>query len=370
MQEYSPEKRKALEALLQRVENNFKTHVEGSILRRGNNPATQPPGIKQIEITYSDALSFNASVSRNKEGFAKYSFNKGIIWAIGDVAMQLSCTPAFCAAIPLAPEEIISIHQENNALRYIDYYYLQQEGQIVIHPFNQITDNSARQHIGNMIMGFCTRFLSMHEQSHYYLGHLHYLMSESNTSSWNEIPDGTSRKIPAEISQALELQADGLATEMLLTLPDKQKMEELENPLITRRQDWVFYAFISIAIVNCLLEKADHFSFSQGNENTHPPARVRNMVLFEKLQTFVRKEIDTVDERIIFLENLFQELFVVYQTLNCEGLDIDAFNEYFEPSVTDCVTDTAREFINLKEVLSKLYPELKPFEEIAMRSIR
>jgi hypothetical protein len=318
----------------------FQETVNNSLLRKFIGPVSDTP---QGRVRYSKSLRFNATAGCDLDGLPIYTFNVGTAIGISDACMSLACDSNFCEDISFETSVVKEVAQVDPAQRFVDYGYLLREGRLTW-PYTRLLDGpnideSPRGQLGNHLNEFACKLISLHEQSHFLLGHVHLLKSWSHELTFDEVPSEKARLLGSHHLRSMELQADTLAyvlgVENYLTFGGHLTPRGLWLPAANKPEGYLFYALLGTALVFGILDRADRLYAQKLSERTHPSASTRLLNLFAIFQGSILHHIDSDQRRIELVSALLRECKVLFGVLQCEPLTAEAFNEYFDSSVDE-----------------------------------
>jgi hypothetical protein len=339
----------------------------------------QPDGVARARIQYFSSLKFNAYAQPSENLYPIYSFNLGACVGIMDACMMLVCNPEFYADIRLPEGSVIEAHDVSPETRFFDYEYIMQDGHLNIWPSTRMlrepeTTNAARGALGNHLSEIATKFLCLHEQSHYWLGHLHYIRSHDPAAVWAEFDhDGTSFSLPPVVSRGLEFQADGMAMDLLLNSMfesgAKFTPRGLWLPEAMERKTWVFFAVLGMAIVFGIIDRAERYRAGDYGLQTHPTAAGRFLNLLTGIIPSHEQMFATEDEASDWLVKLVSESVTLFKTLGCAPLSIQAVDEYLRRRPEKFETFHAKECLFYQMFAQELFFETNPYRRLAEASL-
>jgi hypothetical protein len=339
----------------------------------------QPDGVARAQLQYFTSLKFNAFAQLSEILYPIYSFNLGACVGITDACMMLLCNPEFYANIPLPQGAVIEAHDVSPDTRFFDYEYIMQDGELNIWPSTRMLDepettNAARGALGNHLSEIATKFLCLHEQSHYWLGHLHYISSRGPSAVWAELDnDRNSASLPPVISRGLEFQADTMAMDLLLNSifepGAKFTPRGLWLPEAMERKTWIFFAVLGMAIVFGIIDRAERYRSDDYALKTHPTAAARFLNLISGIIPSHEQLFATKEEASDWLVKLVTESVTLFKTLGCAPLSIQAVNEYLTRRSESFETFHARECLLYQMFAQELFFETDRYRRLAEASL-
>lgn len=297
----------------------------------------------------------------------RYRFSDGICFALLDVCQSLAFTPDFCAESKVDATKIVCLEDpsEQHHERFVDYRPAA-AGMSVGFPLRRVTTQKSRQHLGDILFDLALRYVSLHEQGHVHQGHLHFLSERTGSQAWMEHSATETRPLPNGIEpaefRALELQADAFASHVLISRNAMGGARSLfpRSRYLRSPVDWLFFAFLSAAIVYALLERADaSAAILLDQQRNHPAASIRIISAFAELRQAMFTHIADQTQRTVFIEKLLVECAVIFRLIGVQPVDADAFNTYFAHHKAGPVAAGAEEIESHHARLTELLPTLR-----------
>jgi hypothetical protein len=343
---------------------HFREHLEDSVLLKNVRPsADEPP---PFELADWPSLRVNGEVRRVSGRRLLYRLSHGVYYGLLDAAQSLALDGQFCADLPVDETQIAELAEASGDVRerFVDYAPAN-IGAPFRFPIVRTTMQSSRQHLTDVLLALGIKYISLHEQGHAYQGHLHLLTECTGALAWlelgeNEMSSGSTGIDPADL-RALELQADAFASHILIIRNAERGAENLypDSHVLRNPVDWLFFSFLSAAIVYALLEKGDlSAAIFSGEERRHPIASVRIVSAFAELRQAMFKHIEDEGQRAVFLERLLAECGVIFRLVGVQPIDATGFNSYFSHIRAGPAAPGADEVERYNARLNELSPTL------------
>ena len=239
--------------------------LSGAVVRRPNVPLLSA-NASAVDVT-SPSLRFGATAALPEPGRPVFRFTRGTCLAFADAAVHLIARPDFMPESPIVRADVKSVEPGQFRARFIDY-----DGggaDQVLRPLHAFAAGDDRLATFDKVFAMAVRFVALHEQAHYYNGHLHAVrtadvaeLPEVGRAVGPSMPRGFRRRVEQclgmdwpRASRALELQADAWAVRHLLGFgrrPDadhgpRDRGDEEKIPAV----DWLRHAMLGVACGVC-----------------------------------------------------------------------------------------------------------------------
>lgn len=351
----------------------FRDEIDNSFFRRisGARPLVLPNRLRDM-IRFSTDLSLNACVERDKKGPPSYTFNLGACLGLADATFTLATKSEFVPEITFPKENVIVHHGVSPKTRYYDYQYIMENGRVQFWPFSHTLEkphSTRRGSLGDHIFELATKFLSLHEQSHFMMGHLHfvanYLGDRGIDEAWLEINNERRHDgLHFETRRALELQADSFAAYWLFNAAERRLTlapQGLRLPETSEPEEWQHFVLLAIALVVGILDRAERGSAKRSHEVTHPSAAARMLSIFRALQHWRPSWARNLTRAQKWQQRLLQNCTIMFEVLECAPLQPQSFDEFLDPTCKSYKAPESKECQSCLDHLEELLPRLQHF---------
>lgn len=170
------------------------------------------------------SLIVGAKVSLTREAQLNIDCNMGTLFGIDDLILSSCCDPSFFSVVldDEEPKEILIRQFPSDVeYRFLDYSFLmEQEGKLKKdYLTSQMPVSKSRLSQATLLSSISTQWTLLHEASHWLSGHCHITKNNSINESAHLLINFENLKsnqgISAEEKKCMELQADGIAFEIL-----------------------------------------------------------------------------------------------------------------------------------------------------------
>lgn len=346
---------------------SFRRELETSMLVANQ---SRQSGMAVMDIAEWKSGRVNAKVDvRREDNRLEYRFSHGLCFGIFDACEMLVLDPRFCSDLTLDDSERLEITGQTNGIRrrFSDYTSLASPLEKGF-PLTEMLLDGPRRVIGDILYSLAVKFVSLHEQGHVYQGHLNLRRNRGAEFRWMEMStpsdttSGIGGDIPARDRRALELQADGFASKVLISLNADQGIERLfpDNEILATPVDWIFFSVLAATVVFSILDLAEQGRTNPEPETRlHPQASMRLLGVFAELRQTLFDQVPDEQQRNVFMQRLLSECDVVFDILGVQTLDVAAFNAYFSRPGMAPANEMADELWNHVLRLHELDAELE-----------
>jgi hypothetical protein len=328
---------------------------------------------KEQAVAIKPALRFNAQV-REMQGAPWYQYNFGVAISLLDACNELAADPLF---FPESASHVNSQRQpfeENSSTRFVDYGVDSDEISL---PVLDFSEDNRRLSLFDQIFAMACRFLALHEQGHYFLGHLTYnkQRNASHEALWLEAAEESQTALLPSVARAMELQADRFAFDLLFQnglrlrdAPSTHSPSEADGPFdnILVFEEWLVKAAVGGLLVCGIFELSERNIEKTIDLRTHPTAAARTIALITSLRAVMVEHLASKAEADRVLDQIVKNAQRIYAVLNVLPLAENAMYTWInrngseEPAIV--------EYREAARILRTIRPELNSYAILAHRS--
>lgn len=239
-------------------------------------------GRHQLEM---DQLSVNAMATRSLVGSPSYEYYLGTALALFDAAMSVAANPTFRPEIEFDSNSAEKTRPVT-ADSFVKYDYLQANSPSESQHFRPhlVIQNPNRIALGGFLFQLCAIIIGLHEQAHFFRGHLHLIFSRCGSLGFREIPSGGRREVEPRLARGMEFDADGMAVGAGFS--DIWKFRDVHDPrkvateAVQTTEDYVCLAFVGTALLFGLLSRCDRAKRDGDSTHPSPAARLLNIWMY------------------------------------------------------------------------------------------
>lgn len=321
-------------------------------------------------ISIDPEPKFNAQVQQ-AAGLPWYTYKIGAAISILDVCNVLCADAAFFPEIGTEEIKPQSPDVQQSPGRFIEYPMVDDELSV---PVLDFSSDNRRWSLFDHIYTMACRYLALHEQAHFFLGHLGYLRKHGrgSRSIWFEVDDESTSGLPPVVSRAMELQADRYAFDLLfqsgLRLRDAPPDDDGPFEHIRSFDEWLIKSAVGSLIICGILELSQQYRAIPISERTHPSAAARSIALITSLRYVMVEHIESTvraDEILIAVVTNAQR---IYAVLKVPSLAENAMLAWMN---RDRISNSAMdEYREAAGILRSIRAQLSPFSIQAHRKFR
>jgi hypothetical protein len=348
--------------------NLFQQAAPSLFLRFGNNMRANSQSADRL-VALDESLSFNASVGRANDGYARYTFTAGAVASLFDLSRTLCATTQFVPEIPVTGKAM-ETRITRDPSHFLDYNELiGSRGQpLPLIPLREVFNDPGRDALALLFLDLLFRFLMLHEQMHFVRGHLHYLYGATSPRAYDEIPSQSNSPIENSDRRALELDADGSALNFMMETVDQDmhhniigsivaKLPGTEGPLSLFRDRWGWWRIVDLAAVTVMML----LSLGDPGSLVHPRPATRMLSLLLTAVYYIRKKgyLKKSEMPPASFHMLYRDVAVVAMTLNIEPPAPEAVAEWNTADPNKYRHPACIELRDLMGRLDTLVPKLR-----------
>ena len=312
-------------------------------------------------------LRFNARVDCRANELPFYKYNFGAALAILDVCNELSADPHFFPAVTFDAKPQSTRSEGAYAVRFVDYNVNSEDISVPIPDFS----NDGRLTLFDHIFSMSCRFLALHEQGHYFLGHLSYneRYNMTHEAAWLEAEEENVPGLSPSVARALELQADRFALDLLflsgLRLRDEEAPPDRAFEDVHTFEEWLVKAAVGGLLVCGIFELSERETKKAVDERAHPSAAARTIALITSLRQVMVDHLASTTEADRVLIEVVQNAQCLYRVLGVSPLAENAMHAWMNRD--RCEDSAIDEYREAARLLRTMRPELKSYEALAHR---
>ena len=346
-----------------------------ALLIRRPSVVASSANVAAAEVDEND-LRFGAFATLPELGHPIYRLRAGTAVAVADVAFRALNQPSFLSDLLGDAHNRLST-SNCRSLTFIDYG----GGGAIMPPIEQLSGRSTQ--IFDRLMVMASRFVSLHEQGHYYNGHLHAirdvggiglievgLLEGNEAVSAEEGADLEARmqalfEMPwPRACRALELQADAWAARHLFGFGRRDATNgAAPEEGYADAADWFRHAALGAALIVVLFEVNDRNVTTPAASRRHPPAAERFLTLLQELGQHFPSVLPDLEAMVRFMERLVDDLDALFSAAGVTPLSPEDVNAAF--SGTTLNTPHSSGWRACIEDLIAIMPRLSPFGDVA-----
>lgn len=358
----------------------FDDILNSVIVRRPSVPSSSANS--SVVETTDPRLRFGARAALSNVGHPLYRFTRGTCLSFVDAVLHLVAHPEFMPNLPLPNEAIHHLGKGRYRTRFIDYG----NADDALLPLEAFTDDDERLDAFDNVFAMAVRFVALHEQAHYYNGHLHLALfanatelPETGRDAMTGAQNDFERRIKDQCglewpraSRALELQADAWAVRHLLgfgqrteshhTARSTDSRGEIRSPL-----DWIHYSMLGVGCACAIFEVNDRTLTSEPRCRHHPPAVQRVLTAFHELGHQLAQYAPDEGDMVRFMDGLMQDLDVLFDVIGVRPFAPEDFNAAFCGATPE--PPAVSGWRACREDVVSLMPALEPFGRLATEEL-